>query len=218
MMSILALLSILGTFCSVVGSIGPILAVQDKIYTKQIDQVPQTFLILSHIIQLLWLLYGFKAELPGIILVNFITTILTLACVLMIAREKKSLKSFCPAYLVFFFVTIVTCTGFIKIKILGRLCTIFGLLSQGAAMESIIMVFKTGNYLFIDLKIVANILMNSIVWGLYGYLSNDPNVFLVNFSGAITGLVLLGIYFYYGCSKVCNNFPKLKKPQYAFIL
>lgn len=218
MMNILPFLSILGTVCSVVGNIGPILAVQDMIYLKQIDQIPHTFLILNHINQFLWLLYGYKAELQGIILVNFITTILTLACVFMIIKEKNTLKSFCPAYFLFCLVLVVTCTKFIKIGMLGRICTIFGLLSQGAAMESIIMVLKTGNYLFIDLKIVANILMNSIAWGLYGYFSNDRNVFLANFFGVIIGSILLGIYFYYGYRKVCNNIPKLLKSQYAFIL
>lgn len=217
-MNILTFLSALGIAFSVVGNIGPILTVQEKISSKQTDQIPWSFLLINHINQFLWLLYGLKAELPGVALVNFFTTILTLVCLVMVKRNTNSLLQFMPTYLVFLTLTTVTCNMFMNLRIFGSLCSVLGILSFGAALESVMMVVKTGNYLFIDLKITTNIFACSIVWGLFGYYSEDFNVIIVNIVGVFVGFVLFSIYFYYGSRKIFNKIHKLFRPNYAFVL
>lgn len=217
-MNILSFLSTLGIACSVIGNIGPILAVQEKLSSKQNDQIPWNFLLLNHITQFLWLLYGLKAELPGVAVVNFFTTILTLVCLVMVKRSTNSLLLFMPTYLVFLSLSTVTCFLIMNLKLFGSLCTILGIVSFGAALESVMMVVKTGNYLFIDLKIASNIMACSIVWGLFGYYSGDLNVIVVNIFGVLVGFVLFSVYFYYGSRKIFNKFHKLFRPNYAFVL
>jgi hypothetical protein len=166
-------LALLGTTLSVSNNITPFLAIIQRAKANQLDQVPKNYVLLNHICQLFWICYSLRVKLFGLILVNSLTCILSFCNNIVLNYYLNDLHRFLPYYTVLASLIISTCFFGISIEFNGVICIILGISSTASIFESIFRTIKTGNHMFIDLKISLSIFGTGCTWFTYAVVANE---------------------------------------------
>ena len=190
-MDSLAVFSVIGTATAVLANLISILSVQQQILMNKKDQIPESFLYFNHVSQVIWLIYALRINLFGLIVVNFLTSLLSFVSVLILKRSNKGLIAFLPSYLFTITFTVLLCGFLISSQNLGKVGSLFAIFSAGSTQESVVKVFKSGLHSYIDLKVATLILLCGLSWGIYGFLANDKSVLFTNFFWTLAGISLV---------------------------
>jgi uncharacterized protein with PQ loop repeat len=199
-MSTVTMLSIMGTALSVFNSIAPIKAILDRVKSKELAQIPEIFLNINHLCQLIWLYYSIKKQDIDLIIVNGLTSLLTFIGLFLYNYHSNKLNSLRSQYLIGFI--IASFFSYVSpIELLGSVCLIVTFLTSLSTLESLQKVLKTKNYKFIDITMTSAGLLNATVWTWFGRETNDFNVAASSGFNVILGIGLILTYLYYYNSK-----------------
>jgi hypothetical protein len=184
-------LSILGTALSVTNNITPLLAIIQRARTKKLNELPKNYILINHFCQMFWICYSLRVRLFGLILVNSMTFLLSLANNLILNYFLQNLFGFLAIYLVLASIIIFTCFFVISVQLNGFICIVLGVSSTASILESIFKVFKTKNLRFIDLKIAFSLFGTGSVWMTYSILAKENNAFFTSSFSTIMGMLMI---------------------------
>ncbi|XP_026329659.1 sugar transporter SWEET1 [Hyposmocoma kahamanoa] len=180
--------------------------------TGEASVLPFLSCILS---SLFWLLYGHVKHDEKIILVNVIGIILMSAYtgVFYVYTLKKTIVvKQCVASCVIFICIISYISGDKDHETffnhLGILATIFTLLNIAAPMSKLLYVIRVKNTECLPFPIILMTLVVTTLWAIYGALSDDFFLTMVNFTGAVLALVQLSLFLIYPSIPTLPLLPK----------
>ena len=82
-------------------------------------------------------------------------------------------------------------------EVCGTVCFVVSLVTAATTVETIANVIRTGNYLYIDLKMASVYFLTGVIWTAYGVLVKDFFVSGSNLFGAMLGLAMVLTHLYY---------------------
>lgn len=204
-------LALLGTCLSVSNNITPLLAILQRAKTNQLDQVPQNYVLLNHICQLFWICYSIRVKLFGLILVNSCTCILSFFNNLALNYYKKDLLKFFSYYSILSSLIITTCFFGLPIELNGTICIILGVSSTASIFESIYQTIKTGNHMFIDLKISISMFCTGSTWLTYAIVANEGYALYTSGFSTFMGSLMILTHLLF---RICLNREKTEKKSW----
>lgn len=184
-------LALLGTCLSVSNNITPFLAILQRAKTNQLDQVPKKYVLLNHICQLFWICYSIRVKLFGLILVNSCTCILSFINNIALNYFQKDLIRFFSYYSVIFSLIVTTCFFGLSIELNGTICIILGVSSTASILESIYQTIKTGNHMFIDIKIAISMFCTGSTWLTYALVAKEGYAYYTSGFSTFMGSLMI---------------------------
>ena len=204
-------LALLGTGLSVSNNITPFLAIRQRAKTNQLDQVPKNYLLLNHVCQLFWICYSLRVKLFGLILVNSLTCVLSFCNNLALNYYLKDLRRFLPCYTVLASLIVSTCFFGISVELNGVICIILGISSTASIFESILKTIKTGNHMFVDLKISLSLFGTGLTWFTYAFAANEGYTKYTSGFSTFMGLLMISTHLVY---KLNSRTVRAEKPKW----
>jgi uncharacterized protein with PQ loop repeat len=196
-MDIVFIMSIACTAISMVNNFTPFLVVLEKSKTKAFHQIPSKFLMLNHLGQSIWLIYGVKTGIMGVIISSGFCALFSFMGLSAFMYYTKRIQKFLPIYIV---LVITICTifhYFINTRSCGTIAFFVALIASAFTFESIYKAVVNESYLYIDLKMAGTYFLTGAIWTYYGYLVRDVFVANSNLFGMSLGFTMLMTHYYF---------------------
>lgn len=194
--------SVTGTVTSIINNVTPALAILDRVKTKTLHQVSFNNLLVNHLGQMMWLYYGFRVWLMGIIAANVFTASLSFINLFLYVYHTGIFMRFSPIYVAAFAVGTAVAWMVLTPEVLGLACMILTILTSISTLEFIKNAVTHSDFRYVDLRMACSMLFCGINWTLYGIVNNDFASYTSNGFSAGLAVILLLTHFYYRTFKL----------------
>mmetsp|Transcript_13929 Transcript_13929/g.26105 ORF Transcript_13929/g.26105 Transcript_13929/m.26105 type:complete len:218 (+) Transcript_13929:38-691(+) len=199
---ILSVLSLFGAGMGVLLCLSPVPAFIKAHRTNSVKEISRSFIVVSNLMAMSWILYALKANIIDIFVPNVMQFTISLALIgtyfHLSGDSVLSLAKYFSALCIFFIAAVKV--G--NVESLGIIAIVFNTLSNLAPMDQVGLVIRERRADYLDMTVNTASFLYNIVWLSFGLVSNNHYVTLPNILGACCSLFLFGLYFW-ARSKAC---------------
>jgi uncharacterized protein with PQ loop repeat len=199
---LLSVLSLVGAGMGMLLCLSPVPAFIRASKTNSVKEISRSFVMVSNLMAVSWVLYAYKANILDIVVPNVLQCSISLTLIAVYHHLNGDPVLAIVKYCSLLSIVSTLALRLGDVEILGVVAVVFNTLSNLAPMDQVAAVIKERRADYLDMNVNCASFLYNCIWLGFGLVSHNHYVTLPNAFGLCCSLFLFGLYVW-AKSKAC---------------